>query len=69
FSTRSDIPHLPYTSPHVRYAYTGYIKHQMAQYTATLTQTLGQYGKYIAKGLPGVRWVRQAIARTAQRRR
>lgn len=69
FSTRSDIPRLPYSSPHVRYAYTGYVKHQAAQSIATLTQTIRQYSKYAAKQLPGVARLRRLVAQIAQQKR
>lgn len=63
FSTRPDVPRVGYRSPHVRYAYSGYLKHQLAQRQAATMAWLRRYGKYLAKGVPGAKALRRAIAR------
>ncbi|MGF1535242.1 MAG: sulfotransferase family 2 domain-containing protein [Elainellaceae cyanobacterium] len=51
FSNQNRLPKLPYTSPHVRYAYTGYIKHRVAQWTAALADRTVQFGKRVIRPL------------------
>ncbi|MGF1514704.1 MAG: sulfotransferase family 2 domain-containing protein [Elainellaceae cyanobacterium] len=49
FSSRADLPKLSYGAPHVRYAYTGYVKHRLAQQVAALTALAVRYGKPLAR--------------------
>lgn len=61
FTTRNDVPRLGYSTPHVRYAYSGYIKHQLDQRWQALTQGLQNYGKSTLKSIPGFKALQRTL--------